>query len=202
MCLKECEIENASLTKVGWLKEGKQRFAVSAVCRRKCRLDALWRQLAFELILWVRAQTIMNQIFQYQMDFSPLAQALLKKMTKFQPTVWFFSFQKASAFSSYAMTLVKIWVNNILLRLSEQKWIMGGTFPSSTLFNCSLYLSLSCRADGELTMGRALNFLRFQIKMVGEMIVRWTQWGEVALSSSKLWRAEEQERAWEEQKPW
>ena len=50
-------------------------------------------------------------------------------------------------------------------------------------------------------MGRALNFLGFQIKMGGEMIVRWTQWGEVALSSSKLWRAEEQERAWEEQKP-
>ena len=56
-------------------------------------------------------------------------------------------------------------------------------------------------------MGRALNFLHFQIEMVGmvEMVgqmERLTQWGEAALSSSEgEQRAESWERAWEEQKP-
>ena len=47
-------------------------------------------------------------------------------------------------------------------------------------------------------MGRALNFLRFQIKMVGmvEMVgemERLTQWGEAALSSSEGEQAAERE---------
>ena len=94
------------------------------------------------------------------MDFSTLAQALLKKMTKFQPTVWFFSFQK----DEFSQNMGKQRPTHILfvcLDLSDQKWMMGETCPSSTLLICSLYLSLSCWDDGELTMGRALNFFTF-----------------------------------------
>ena len=94
------------------------------------------------------------------MDFSTLAQALLKKMAKCQPTVWFFSFQKDECSQNMGKQhLTHIFF--VCLDLSDQKRIMEGTFPSSTLIICSLYLSLSCWDDGELTMGRALNFFTF-----------------------------------------
>ena len=76
MCRKVCEMEKGKPCK-GGLVGGRK----AEICSFRCLptkvqpAHPLWRQLCFELILWV--QTLKNQIFVHQVDFSALAPSVI-----------------------------------------------------------------------------------------------------------------------------
>ena len=108
-CYIECETENAGREKVGWCwleEEGKQKFAVSAVCRRKCRLAAT----IFEATLFWPQIFQIFQIFQILSSIMETtvfwAQRLRFKHIKYFQVNTNWLFQKLFA-GFRAMTLAK-----------------------------------------------------------------------------------------------